>query len=53
MWRELLEMPLAVSKDEVETSTWDESIGPAKPTHRLMYLIQEGNNESGFVISAP
>lgn len=53
VWRELLDMPLGVSKDEVETSNWDTSIGPAKPTHRLMYLIQESNNDNNFVISAP
>lgn len=32
LWRELLDMPLAVSRQEVDTEDWDDSIAPKKPT---------------------
>ena len=45
MWRELLEMPLEVSKDEVETKHWDPSVGAIKPSKRILYRLQEFNAE--------
>ena len=40
MWREILEMPSEVSKDELEdTSDWDISIAPTMPSKRLLFAI--------------
>jgi hypothetical protein len=40
LWRELLDMPLSVSKDEVETSDWDAVVGASMPTRRVMFMIE-------------
>lgn len=45
-------MSTTVSKDEVDTSSWDESIGAVRPNQRILYKLQE-SNEGKFVISAP
>jgi hypothetical protein len=38
LWRELLDMPLDVSKDEVNTTGWDETIAPIKPPKSFFKL---------------
>jgi hypothetical protein len=53
IWRELLDMPLSHSKQEIDTSKWDPSIAPVQPNKRQMYIIQEKNAEGAFMISAP
>ena len=53
IWRELLEMPLTSSKNEVDTSKFDPSIAPVQPNKRQMYIIQEKNAEGAYMISAP
>jgi hypothetical protein len=40
LWRELLDMPLSVSKDEVETSDWDTVVSASMPTRRVMFMIE-------------
>lgn len=39
MWRELLEMPLDVSKQEIKTDDWDENVAPAMPSTYHLYRI--------------
>ena len=46
MWRELLEMPLGVSKDEVQTKDWDPSLGALMPSKKILFQLQEANSEN-------
>ena len=39
VWRELLEMPLTVSKEEVITDDWDPTIAPVRPNQRMIFKI--------------
>ncbi len=36
-WRELLEMPLNSSKNEVSIDTLDPALGPMMPTQRILF----------------
>ena len=46
-------MPLAKSKNEIDTSSFDSSVAPAAPSKKLIYIIKEKNADGAFVISAP
>ena len=37
LWRELLEMPLNTSKNEVSLETLDPCLGPMKPTQKILF----------------
>ncbi len=40
VWRELLDMPLENSKEELKiTNEWDPTIAPVKPTYRILLKI--------------
>lgn len=45
IWRELLEMPLTSSKNEIDTKDLDASIAPVAPNKRQLYQIKEKNAE--------
>ncbi|CDW79030.1 serine threonine protein kinase [Stylonychia lemnae] len=53
VWRELLDMPLTVSRQEVDTEQWDKTIAPVMPTKRRILLLTEQDQDGGFVISGP
>lgn len=53
VWRELLEMPLSSSKNEMDTRDLDATIAPVQPSKRMLYQIQEKNAEGEYMISAP
>ena len=53
LWRDLLDMPMSKSKNEVDTSSFDSSVAPAAPSKRILYEIKEKNSEGGYTISAP
>ena len=53
LWRDLLDMPVSKSKNEVDTSGFDSSVAPAQPSKRILYEIKEKNSEGAYIISAP
>ena len=53
MWRDLLEMPVGKSKNEIDTSSFDSSVAPVAPSKKQLYIIKEKNADGAFVISAP
>ena len=53
IWRDLLELPLSNSKNEINTSNLDASIAPVQPSKRIQYVIKEKNAEGAYIISAP
>lgn len=53
MWRDLLEMPLGKSKNEIDTSSFDSSVAPVAPSKKQLYIIKEKNADGAFIISAP
>ncbi len=53
LWRDLLEMPLQKSKNEIDTSRFDSSVAPVAPSKRQMYTIKEKNADGALLISAP
>jgi hypothetical protein len=53
MWRDLLEMPMQKSKNEVDTSRFDSSVAPVAPSKKQLYIIKEKNADGALLISAP
>jgi hypothetical protein len=53
LWRELLDMPLEQSKDEINTEDWDDSIAPLKPPAKVLYKLKASSGENEYVISNP
>lgn len=53
LWRDLLDMPISKSKNEVDTSNFDSSVAPAAVSKRILYEIKEKNSEGAYIISAP
>ncbi len=53
LWRQLLDMPLNASKDEINTSDWDQTIAPIKPPQKVMFKLKISSGENHFIISNP
>jgi hypothetical protein len=53
LWRELLDMPSEVSKDEVNTSDWDFMVAPIKPSPTLLFKLKTTTEEGKYIISNP
>ena len=46
-------MPLNESKDEVNTSDWDQTIAPIKPPQKVMFKFKPSSGEGQYIISKP